>query len=122
MRCSSCGSENREGQKFCAACGVGLTLACGACGANNQPRERFRGDCGESLATRESEAALAEAGAWLEMSAAKSYAPVLHVERAKLACLIGDETARQRELREAHRLFAEMGATAHVERVVRELA
>ena len=56
-------------------------------------------------ATREIEAALAEADAWLEMSGAKSYEPFLHVERAELARLSGDEATRQRELREAHRLF-----------------
>jgi hypothetical protein len=57
-------------------------------------------------ATREIEATLAEADAWLEMSGAKSYEPFLHVERAELARLSGDDTARRRELREAHRLFA----------------
>jgi hypothetical protein len=61
-------------------------------------------------ATGDIEVALAEAEAWLEMSGAKSYEPFLHVERAELARLIGDEAARERELREAHRLFTEMGA------------
>ena len=50
MRCSSCGSENREGRKFCAECGATLTLACAACGASNQPGERFCGKCGKPLA------------------------------------------------------------------------
>jgi len=50
MRCSSCGSENREGRKFCAACGAALTLACAGCGGINQPGERFCGDCGRNLA------------------------------------------------------------------------
>src|SRR6201988_2693168 len=49
MRCSSCGSENREGRKFCAGCGAALALACAACGANNQPGERFCGVCGRPL-------------------------------------------------------------------------
>jgi class 3 adenylate cyclase len=49
MRCSSCGSENREGRKFCAGCGAALTLACVACGASNQPGERFCGECGKPL-------------------------------------------------------------------------
>jgi hypothetical protein len=34
---------------------------------------------------------LAEAVAWLEMSGAKSYEPFLHVERAELARLSGDD-------------------------------
>jgi len=61
-------------------------------------------------AAREIEAALAEADAWLEMTGAKSYEPFLCVERAELASLHGDETTRQRELRDAHRLFLEIGA------------
>ena len=66
-------------------------------------------------------AALAEADSWLEMSGAKSYEPFLNVERAELARLTGDDTARERELREAHRLFIEMGATGHVDRLAKEL-
>ena len=50
MRCSSCGSENREDRKFCAGCGAALIVACAACGANNQPGERFCGECGKPLA------------------------------------------------------------------------
>jgi hypothetical protein len=72
-------------------------------------------------ATREIEAALAEAAAWFEMSGAKSYAPFLHVERAELARLTGDDASRERALREAHRLFVEMGATVRAEQVAREL-
>jgi tetratricopeptide (TPR) repeat protein len=72
-------------------------------------------------ATREIEATLAEADAWLEMSGAKSYEPFLHVERAELARLNGDDTACQRELREAHRLFLEIGAPIRAEQVTREL-
>jgi len=72
-------------------------------------------------ATREIEAALAEADAWLEMSGAKSYEPFLHVERAELARLSGDEAIRQRELREAHRLFTEIGAPIRAAEVAKEL-
>ena len=28
MRCSKCGSDNREGRKFCVQCGQALKLAC----------------------------------------------------------------------------------------------
>jgi hypothetical protein len=62
-------------------------------------------------ATREIEAALAHADAWIEMRAAKSYEPFLRVERAELARLNGDAPSRERELREAHRELTEMGAT-----------
>jgi hypothetical protein len=73
-------------------------------------------------AAREIETTLAEADAWLEMSGAKSYEPFLHVERAALARLTGDEDTRQRELREAHRLFTEIGAPIRAEQVAKEVA
>ena len=50
MRCPSCGTENREGRKFCAECGSPLATACPACGAANEPGERFCGECGSPLA------------------------------------------------------------------------
>jgi hypothetical protein len=72
-------------------------------------------------ATKEIEAAITEADAWLEMSGAKSYEPFLHVERAELARLTGDEATRDRELREAHRLFLEIGAPIRAQQVAKDL-
>ena len=72
-------------------------------------------------ATSQIEAALAEADTWLEMSGAKSYEPFLHLERAELARLTGDDASRERALREAHRLFVEMGATARADDLARQL-
>ena len=72
-------------------------------------------------ATRDIEAALAEAAAWIEMSGAKSYEPFLHVERAELAQLTGDKPGRERELREAHRLFTEIGAPIRAAELAKEL-
>ena len=54
------------------------------------------------------------------MSGAKSYEPFLRVERAELARLNGDDATRQRELREAHRLFLEIGAPIRAEQVAKE--
>jgi class 3 adenylate cyclase/tetratricopeptide (TPR) repeat protein len=73
-------------------------------------------------AQKDIEVAFAEADAWLEMLGAKSYEPFLHVERAELALLTGDEATCQRELREAHRLFTEIGASIRAAEVAKELA
>jgi hypothetical protein len=73
-------------------------------------------------ATREIEIALGEADAWLEMSGATSYAPFVHVERAELARLEGDDARRRRELREAQRLFLEIGAPIRAAEVAKQLA
>src|SRR5690349_18564636 len=49
MRCSNCGSDNREGRKFCARCGAALVAPCPKCGAPNQPGETFCGECGAAM-------------------------------------------------------------------------
>src|SRR5216683_4957323 len=49
MRCSKCGSDNREGRKFCTTCGTLLVVSCPKCGAPIQPSDRFCGECGADL-------------------------------------------------------------------------
>src|SRR5712691_1212140 len=49
MRCSKCGTDNREGRKFCADCGAPMIAACPRCGASSQPGEKFCGECGAAL-------------------------------------------------------------------------
>jgi class 3 adenylate cyclase/tetratricopeptide (TPR) repeat protein len=53
MICSSCGTQNRAGRRFCSACGSPLTVACPSCGAGNEPGDRFCGECGSALVTGE---------------------------------------------------------------------
>ncbi len=50
MICSSCGTENRPGRKFCLQCGAALSVSCPNCGAENEPESRFCGECGVALA------------------------------------------------------------------------
>jgi adenylate cyclase len=66
------------------------------------------------------EAELSEASALIETTGQRAVEPYVHVERAELARLAGDEDGRRRELREAHRLFTAMGATGHAERLAKE--
>ena len=49
MRCSKCGSDNRQGRKFCSECGAPLAATCAKCGATNEPNEKFCGECGAGL-------------------------------------------------------------------------
>jgi class 3 adenylate cyclase/tetratricopeptide (TPR) repeat protein len=53
---------------------------------------------------------------------ARRYEPLLRVELAALAGRLGDEEQRERELREAHRLFGEIGADGHADRLAEQLA
>ena len=59
MICPSCGTENREGRKFCSECGTALARGCPSCGAANEPGEKFCGECGAALDARSATAAAA---------------------------------------------------------------
>jgi adenylate cyclase len=72
-------------------------------------------------AEREIEAALDRALELVEENGSRALLPQVHEERAGLARLRGDDTTCERELREAHRLYTEMGATGHAKRLAREL-
>ena len=54
MLCTSCGTDNREGAKFCDVCGTPLPLSCPACGTANRPGAQFCNECGASLTGQQS--------------------------------------------------------------------
>jgi tetratricopeptide (TPR) repeat protein len=77
----------------------------------------------EGLTAREEiETALERARELASSTGMCSIEPMIHVELAELAHQGGDDDERQRELREAHRLFTEIGATGYAERLAGELA
>jgi tetratricopeptide (TPR) repeat protein len=77
----------------------------------------------EGLAAREEiESALARARELAGDTGMRSVEPMIHVELAELAHQSGVEEERERELRDAHRLFTEVGATGHAERLAGKLA
>ncbi|HTK90500.1 MAG TPA: AAA family ATPase [Verrucomicrobiae bacterium] len=49
MTCPRCRTDNREGSRFCSACGAALDAACPACGFAVEPGSRFCGGCGRPL-------------------------------------------------------------------------
>jgi hypothetical protein len=63
---------------------------------------------------------LDQAQALIEQTGYRIREPLLHERRAELARLDGDGARQERELREALRLYTEMGATGHAERVASE--
>ena len=62
-------------------------------------------------------AALAEAEKLIKETFATSLAPLVLLDRAELARLEGDSEARERALREARRLFLELGAPRRVQQI-----
>jgi adenylate cyclase len=68
------------------------------------------------------EAALARALELERDRGGRAFEPLVHVELAELARQSGNEEGRERELREAHRLFTQIGASGHAERLSADLA
>jgi hypothetical protein len=68
-------------------------------------------------AREEVEATLVPALELARTTATKAVEPQVHVGLAELALQLGDDERRARELRAAHRLFTEIGATGHAERL-----
>ncbi len=78
--------------------------------------------CGEAAHTRnEVTSALERVAELIDQMGAESRRPRLEELRAELADRHGDATGSERHLRDAHRLYIEMGATGHAERLAREL-
>jgi class 3 adenylate cyclase len=50
IACSSCGTANEAGRRFCIQCGNSLAAGCPVCGTVNPPEARFCGHCGNPLA------------------------------------------------------------------------
>ncbi|UCE56891.1 MAG: AAA family ATPase [Desulfobacterales bacterium] len=49
MKCPKCGSDNREGIRFCEECGAKLELECPDCKAKIPLGKKFCGECGHDL-------------------------------------------------------------------------
>jgi class 3 adenylate cyclase/tetratricopeptide (TPR) repeat protein len=49
MRCAKCGTENRDGAKFCKDCAAPISAKCSNCGTTIQQGSKFCDECGVSL-------------------------------------------------------------------------
>jgi hypothetical protein len=69
----------------------------------------------------EIESALEKSRALFDETGIRVRLPLLSVERSRLARVLGDDAKADRELREAWRLYTEMGATGHAKRLAAEI-
>jgi adenylate cyclase len=72
-------------------------------------------------AREEIEAALDTVLTLVKENGARVYEPFAVEQRARLTRLLSSDDAFEHHLREAHRLYTEIGATGHAERLAREL-
>ncbi|MFQ6018010.1 MAG: adenylate/guanylate cyclase domain-containing protein, partial [Kiloniellaceae bacterium] len=94
MQCPRCQAENREGRRFCAACGAPLAVTCPDCGFSNEPGEKFCGGCG---------AALGRARAPPKFAAPDAYTPKHLAER-----ILSTRSSVAGERKQVTVLFADM--------------
>src|SRR5215472_4961747 len=92
MHCTKCGSDNREGAKFCRECASPLSTKCAACGALNQPGAKFCDECGASLdAIRPSRLAVSPGRPEIRVKAEQPETPPqLDGERKTVTALFAD--------------------------------
>jgi class 3 adenylate cyclase/tetratricopeptide (TPR) repeat protein len=92
MICASCGSENREGRKFCSECAAPLSVAvtCPACGALNEPGEKFCGECASPIAVTAGAVAAPTAASVARPSASTLAAAPAVAERRLVSVLFAD--------------------------------
>ena len=50
VTCPACRHDNRDGARFCEACGARLPRLCAACGTALRPTARFCDECGQPVA------------------------------------------------------------------------
>ena len=117
MVCSSCGTENRAGRKFCSSCGTPLAVGCPSCGAPNEPGDRFCGECGSTLGVPAADGAAAPTPTPTTPVAERRLVSVLFADLVGFTTL--SESRDPEEVREllsqyfeiAQRLIARYGGT-----------
>jgi tetratricopeptide (TPR) repeat protein len=108
------------GARSSATEAVAVAVRCGAQFYEAQARHQLARAILADPAPGEEQAARTELDHALSIITAhgiRSYAPDLHLERAHLAEVVGDESAYNDELEKAHRLFLDVGAHGRAEEV-----
>jgi class 3 adenylate cyclase len=90
MRCSKCGSSNREGRKFCTNCGTPLVATCQKCSAPVQLDEKFCGECGAEIGVSAPSATPIAQPRPLQLSDAIPATEVIDGERKTVTALFAD--------------------------------
>src|ERR1700751_582211 len=90
MHCSKCGSDNREGRKFCRNCGTPLVATCQKCSAPVQLEEKFCGECGAAINASAPRAPSSAQPRSVQLSNAIPATEVIEGERKTVTALFAD--------------------------------
>jgi class 3 adenylate cyclase len=80
MRCSACGTDNADAQKFCGECGATLVRRCPGCGTAVPPGQKFCGECGTPVDGAAARSVASAAPASVEQVAERRVASILFVD------------------------------------------
>ena len=106
MRCPKCRSENREGARFCDACGCEFVLPCPQCACPCRPGSKFCDQCGCELRT----------AAHIEKAASRD--PDVHPPGSRPETTPVPPRAAEGERKQVTALFSDLsGYTAMTERL-----
>ena len=113
MNCSSCGSDNRPGRRFCAECGAPLAVPCPSCGFANEGDDKFCGGCGQSLRAAPAAGTPVRAPAAVEPRAAappapRIPAPVTYTPKHLAEKILTTRSALEGERKQVTVLFADL--------------
>lgn len=97
MSCPACGHPNREGARFCDACGRPLEARCSGCGQETRPGARFCDGCGRALGA-----------AAPSPPAAASRAPAAYTPKHLADRILADGRALRGERKEVTVLFVDV--------------
>jgi class 3 adenylate cyclase len=100
MHCPQCQQDNREGARFCAACGSRLATLCNACGNQLPPGAVFCDNCGTSLTGQTSSAS---ASLPLRPQVPQAYTPKHLAEK-----ILTSKSALEGERKQVTVLFADL--------------
>jgi len=98
MKCPRCQADNRDGARFCRACGATFTAACPSCGAKVEAGSKFCDSCGAALAAAPTPLAAAS-----RFASPESYTPKHLVER-----ILTSKSALEGERKQVTVLFADL--------------
>ena len=87
MPCTSCGTVNEAGRKFCTECGEPLAAGCPSCGAPIPAGAKFCGECGTKV---EGTPAAARPTSGPVQGATPTPAPAPQAERRVVSILFAD--------------------------------
>ena len=108
MECSRCGSDNRQGAKFCLQCGERLEQDCPQCGKKLRAAANFCDECGHRLRTSNDIHSFDDPGERTETSGTDNSHPASSIPQSLADKILTSRSALEGERKLVTVLFADV--------------